>query len=51
MSLIFLVSSGTCKCFVCDSGTREKKAESTGLVYHVLWFLRCEREVILPHVW
>jgi hypothetical protein len=25
MSLIFLVYSSTCKCFVCDSGTREKK--------------------------
>jgi hypothetical protein len=27
MSLIFLVSSGTRKCFVCDSGTWEKKVE------------------------
>jgi hypothetical protein len=27
MSLIFLVSSGTRKCFVCDSGTLEEMVE------------------------
>jgi hypothetical protein len=29
MSLLFLISSGTHKWFVCDSGTQEKKVEST----------------------
>jgi hypothetical protein len=40
MSLIFLVSSGTHKCFVCDSGTQEKKVEKrwhTGLVRIWTW--------------
>jgi hypothetical protein len=31
MSLIFLVSSGTRKYFVCDRGTREKMLKSTAL--------------------
>jgi hypothetical protein len=31
MSLIFLVSSGMRKCFVCDSCTRVKRSKSTAL--------------------
>jgi hypothetical protein len=41
MSLIFLVTSGTRKCFVCDSGTREKKVEkdSTRQINVVTFFI------------